>query len=222
MANEVRYIRNRRPNMFKIKLYARTPNQVVFPLERRGHPSDCIAVPGDAFNDHGFLKNLRTGAIEEITQETFMALALRVDQNPPQAQLVERVRHGIASDFDPEVHIKTGHRWEVEGETMFNAYEVPEFEKLSRETELMKPRLEFAAISDSEEDAQQALREAGMLVEEEELVEEEVAPTPVAKKPAAKKKGPLKYDEITRKNSPRKKTTKGVVGGNTIEAMEDE
>lgn len=221
MANQVRYIRNRRPNMLKIKLYARTPNQVVFPLERRGHPADCIAVPEEAFTDHSFLKTLRTGAVEEITQETFMALALRVDQNPPQAPLVERVNHGVQSAFDPEVHLKTGLRWEVEGEEMFNAYEVPEFDK-----ELMKPRLEFENITDSEDDAQQALRDAGMLPEEEveddEVDEVEVAPpAPVARKKPVKK-GALKYDDLTRKNSPRKKTTKGVVGGDTIEAMEDE
>lgn len=218
MANQVRYIRNRRPNMFKIKLYARTPNQIVLPLERRGHPSDCIAVPTEAFTDHSFLKNLRAGHIEEINQETFMALALRLDQNPPQTDLVERVRHGIASDFDPEVRLKTGKRWDVEGEEMFNAYEVEEFNKT-----LMSPRLEFAEVTDSDQDAEDALRAAGMLDEEdevevEEVVEEAPAPAPKVRKQV---RDPKKFENINRKNTPRKKMTKGVVGGESIEAMAD-
>lgn len=205
---EVRYIRNMRPNMFLIKLYPRTPNQITFKLGRRGERTDSIAVPGEAFNDNSFLRSLRMEQIEEISYDTFMALSGR-ENDWPQEELVERVQHGVSSAFDPEIRIPIGMDIKV-GETdeiFRDPVSVKEFNP-----EWLRPRLEFKEISDSENDADRALAEVKH--------HEEIKRTPRAKrKPTG---DPTKLETINRANSPRKGLIKGVTGGEKVVVMEED
>lgn len=203
----VRYIRNMRPNIFKIKLYAKTQNQIVYTLGRRGERIDTVAVPEEAFNDHGFLRNLRQNFIEEVSHDTFMALGTRLE-DWPQGELVERVQHGVPSSFDPEVRVKL-----VDHEDENPTISPEEF----RDTiQWRKPRLEFKNVSNSEADARRALIEAGELVEEK--------PKRKSRKAAPVGAGdPKKFENVNRRNTPRKGLIKGVVGGEEANVMaEDE
>lgn len=199
----VRYIRNRRPNQVTLKLYPRTQNQIVFKLERRGTMADSLAVPAEAFTDNGFLRNIQKGTIEEISEAIFMGLGTRLEDKP-QGELVERTPHGVASAFDPDVKgLKMG-VWNEDPESGERFYEPFTIEKFNQE--LMKPRLEFAVITDSEEDADEALIAAG---------QKPGKPKARKSKTTTEEKAE-KFDTVTRANTPRRGVVKGVVGGSTL------
>lgn len=89
--SETRYIRNRRPNAFNLRVGGRHSTESVgqanaagvvsLQLGRRGSRTDSAALSEKHFKDGQVQNALRRGHIEEITEQSFMTLAARPDQD---------------------------------------------------------------------------------------------------------------------------------------------
>lgn len=89
--SETRYIRNRRPNAFNLRVGGRHTAESVgaanaagivsVQLGRRGSRTDSAALSEKHFNDGQVQSALRRNHIEEISEESFMTLAARPDQD---------------------------------------------------------------------------------------------------------------------------------------------
>ena len=78
---DVMYIRNKRPNQFNFRLGRK--GDISVQLGRRGTRSDTAAVPrSEAEGDAHFRKNIKLGAVEEITEQEFISLSERLDDEP--------------------------------------------------------------------------------------------------------------------------------------------
>jgi hypothetical protein len=88
---ETHYIRNRRPNAFNLRVGGRHSAETVgqanaagvisVQLGRRGSRTDSAALSEKDFKDGQVQQALRKEKIEEISEESFMALAARPDQD---------------------------------------------------------------------------------------------------------------------------------------------
>jgi len=89
--SEKRYIRNRRPNAFNLRVggrhtaesvgQANASGTISVQLGRRGTRTDSLALSENDFSDGQVQQALRKGHIEEISEESFMTLAARPDQD---------------------------------------------------------------------------------------------------------------------------------------------
>lgn len=82
MANEVLYIRNKRPNAVLIRYETDGGKQVKFTVERRGSREDTIALPGELKQDPTVASFLNRGILEEISKDEFMTLGERKEGRP--------------------------------------------------------------------------------------------------------------------------------------------
>ena len=102
--SETRYVRNRRPNALNLRVGGRLSDQsssnnsarLSLQLGRRGARTDSAAVSEADFNDTQIQQALRREHIEEISEESFMQLAARPDQDdsyrdPSEPQTKKRI-----------------------------------------------------------------------------------------------------------------------------------
>lgn len=104
---ETRYIRNRRPNAFNLRVGGQHSAETVgqradgtlsIQLGRRGSRTDSVAVTEQEFKKGQLQQALRKGHVEEISEESFMTLAARPDvddsyrddDEPPTKKRIER------------------------------------------------------------------------------------------------------------------------------------
>lgn len=102
---ETRYIRNRRPNALNLRVGGRHTAESVgganaakldVRLGRRGSRTDSLAMSAEAFNDGQIQQAIRREHIEEISEESFMTLAARPEQDdsyrdPSEPQTKKRI-----------------------------------------------------------------------------------------------------------------------------------
>jgi hypothetical protein len=88
--SQTRYIRNLRPNALNIRVGGRHSTEAVgsqnaaklsLQLGRRYSRTDSAAISEADFNDTQIQQALRRGHVEEISEESFMTLAARPDQD---------------------------------------------------------------------------------------------------------------------------------------------
>lgn len=103
--SETRYIRSRRPNAFNLRIGGRHSAEAVggsnsaklsVQLGRRGSRTDSAALNEKDFNDTQVQQAIRRGHIEEISEESYMTLAARPDQDdsfrdPDEPQTKKRI-----------------------------------------------------------------------------------------------------------------------------------
>lgn len=165
--DDVKFIRNLRPNGVNIRVAG-----LKLHLNRRGAVADSIAVPLTAFADRGFQANFARGVIEEISKDTFLSLAQRIEDEPQGTIRPRPVRYQI----DPEnPTIKTF---------------LPEF---------MSPKLDLLVTSDSDADAAKldaaSEKELAKLRKQQTALAKEVA-TAEKKKKARTKTSPARQGVI--------------------------
>lgn len=103
------YIRNKRPNQINMRFGPRERPTINLQLGRRGKRDDTAAIPADEVErDQNFQKNVKLGLIEIISEQEFLTLGGRIEDEPlgrlkpPPSVLFQMKQEGVIDKFDKE------------------------------------------------------------------------------------------------------------------------